>query len=394
MSALRQCYNIEDLRKLARRRVPRPMFEFIDGAAEDESTLRRNTDAFLDYDLVPRYLVDVAEIDTTTKLLGSELAWPVIMAPTGGSRLFHHMGETAVARAAARSGTIYSLSTMSSVSIEDIGRETEGPKMFQIYVLRDPKLNRELVERCKQAGYTALCLTIDVPAFGNRERDLRTGMTIPPRFGPLTLLEFARHPAWVWNFLTKPKITMANLIHQFDEAKQDVGSVAKYVHSEFDASVTWERAEQMIKDWDGPFAIKGILSAEDARCAVQIGASAVIVSNHGGRQLDGAIAAVEVLSEIVDAVGSQAEIILDGGIRRGSHVIKALALGADACMIGRPYLYGLGAAGEKGVAKALEILRSEIERVMRLVGCRQIGDLDRHFIRSRRACSSVTNNIK
>jgi L-lactate dehydrogenase (cytochrome) len=359
------------------------MFEFIDGAAEDESTLRRNTEAFLDYDLIPRYLVDVREIDTTTRVLGTELAWPVILAPTGTSRLFHHLGEIAVARAAARSGTMYSLSTVSSVSIEDVGKETAGSKMFQIYVFRDADLNLELIERCKGAGYSAACLTVDVPALANRERDLRTGLTIPPTMGLRSVLDFARCPSWVWNFLTTPRISLANVSHRIDLGSRNMSTSAKYVHSQLDAAVTWDRAKQMIARWDGPFAIKGILSSDDARRAVEIGATAVIVSNHGGRQLDGAVASLDVLGEIVEAVHGQAEIILDGGIRRGSHVIKALALGADACMIGRPYLYGLGAGGERGVDRALTILKTEIERGMRLLGASRIGDINREFIRRR-----------
>ena len=381
MRALDRCHNIADLRELARRRVPRPMFEFMDGGAEDESTLRRNTEAFADYELLPRYLIDVSEIDTTTRVLGAELQWPVILAPTGMSRMFHHTGEMAVVRAATRTGTLYSLSTMSSFSIEDIGKETDGPKIFQVYVFRDPELNLEFIERCKRASYQAMCLTIDVPTFGNRERDLRTGLTIPPRLGPRTWAAFARCPAWVWNYLTKSRMAPVNVAHRVNH--QDVVSVAQYVHAQFDPSVTWERAEQMIKAWDGPFAIKGILSPEDARCAVKIGATAVVVSNHGGRQLDGAVTSIDALSDVVDAVGGQVEIILDGGIRRGSHVVKALAMGADACMIGRPYLYGLGAGGEQGIDKMITILRSEIERAMRLVGCRRIADLDEKFIRSR-----------
>lgn len=359
------------------------MFEFIDGAAEDESTLRRNTEAFLDYDLVPRYLVDVREVDLNTRVLGTELAWPVVLAPTGMSRLFHHTGEISVARAAARSGTIYSLSTTSSVSIEDVARGTEGPKMFQVYVFRDDALNLELIERCKQADYSAMCLTVDVPALGNRERDVRTGMTIPPTFGLGSWLDFALHPAWVWNYITKPRLKPANVEHRIDRRSRNLRTIAAWVNSQYDPSVTWERAERMIENWGGPFAIKGVLSSEDARRAVEIGATAVIVSNHGGRQLDGAVASLDVLGEIVEAVGGRAEIILDGGIRRGSHVIKALALGADACMIGRPYLYGLGAGGERGVDRALTILKTEIERVMRLLGCCRIGDLDAGFLRRR-----------
>jgi L-lactate dehydrogenase (cytochrome) len=300
------------------------------------------------------------------------------------SRLFHHTGEISVARAAAKSGTIYSLATTSSVSIEDVGRATDGPKMFQVYVFRDKELNRELIDRCKQAGYRAVCLTIDVPVLGNRERDLRTGMTIPPTFGPDSLLNFARHPVWVWNYFTHSQITAANVDHRIDRRIRNLRIIASWVNTQYDPSVTWEQAEKMIEYWGGPFAIKGILSAGDAQRAVEIGATAVIVSNHGGRQLDGAVASFDVLGEIVEAIGGRAQVILDGGVRRGSHVIKALALGADACMVGRPYLYGLGAGGEQGVARALTILKAEIERVMRLIGCCRIEDVNREFIRSRR----------
>jgi L-lactate dehydrogenase (cytochrome) len=360
------------------------MFDFIDGAAEDESTLRRNTEAFLDYDLVPRYLVDVGEVDLRTRVLGIDLAWPVVLAPTGMSRLFHHTGEISVARAAARSGTIYSLSTTSSVSIEDVGRETNGPKMFQVYVFRDNELNLELLDRSRQAGFSAVCLTVDVPALGNRERDLRSGLTVPPTFGLGSLLDFALRPAWVWNYFTHSELTPANVAHRIDRRKRNLRSIASWVNTQYDPSVTWERAREMIEYWGGPFAIKGILCANDARRAVEIGATAIIVSNHGGRQLDGAVASFDILEEIVEAVGGQAEVILDGGIRRGSHVVKALALGADACMVGRPYLYGLGAGGEQGVDRAISILKSEIERVMRLIGCCRIGDINREFFRRRR----------
>ena len=383
MRALDRCHNIADLRRLAKRRVPGPMFEYIDGAAEDETTMRRNTAVFDEYDLVPRYLVDVADGRYPLTVLGTEVAWPVLIAPTGMSRLFHWQGELAVARAAHRAGTLYSLSTLSSHTIEDVAAASPGGKMFQIYVLRDPELNTALIERCRASGYTALCLTVDVPVQGNRERDLRTGMTIPPSFGPAQVLDIARHPAWVWNYLTRPRLTLANVAGRIAQGSTRISTLAEYIHDQFDPSVTWERAAKMIEAWDGPFAIKGILAADDARRAVDIGATAVIVSNHGGRQLDGAPATLDCLPAIARAVGGRAEVILDGGIRRGSHVVKALALGADACMIGRAYLYGLGAAGEAGVDRALGILRAETERALRLCGCARLDELDRRLVRRR-----------
>ena len=357
------------------------MFHYIDGAAEDEVTLRKNTQAFDGFDLIPRYLVDVEEVDLSTTVLGQSLEWPVALSPTGMSRLFHHTGEQAVARAAKRAGTLYGLSTVSSFSIEDVARVSDGPKMFQVYVLRDAALNDELVDRCREAGYAALCLTIDVPVAGNRERDVRTGMTIPPRLTLRSLFDIARRPAWVWNHLTSPPLLLANVAHRIEEGSATASTLVQYIHRQFDPSVTWEDAARMVERWAGPFAVKGVLSVHDAKRAAEIGATAVIVSNHGGRQLDGGPATLDVLSEIVAAVGDQVEVILDGGIRRGSHVVKALALGARACMVGRPYLYGLGAGGEAGVDRALEILRTEVERCFRLVGCRSVSELNSDFVR-------------
>ncbi len=378
---LERAHNIADLRRLARKRLPAPMFHYIDGAAGDEWTLRQNTRAFDQYELVPRYLVDVQEMDTATTVLGQSIEWPVVCAPTGMSRLFHHEGELAVARAAARSGTLYSLSSLSSVSIEDVAAASDGPKMFQIYVFRDRELNKELIRRSRDAGYAALCLTVDVPVPGNRERDVRTGMTIPPALTLMSLLDIARHPRWAWHQVTGKPVVLANVVHKIAEGSSSVSTLAKYIHSQFDPTVTWQDAAWMIQEWGGPFAIKGLLTVADAKRAVEIGASAVIVSNHGGRQLDGVPAPIEVLPEILDAVGDRTEVLLDGGVRRGGHVLKALALGAKACMIGRPYLYGLGAAGEAGVSRALEILRSEFARDMALLGCRSIEEIGTSCIR-------------
>ena len=376
--ALDRCYNIARLRERASRRLPAPMFHYIDGAAGDEWTMRQNTAAFDRYELVPRFLVDVSEIDLTTTVFGREISMPFFCAPTAMSRLFHHHGETGVARAANRAGTMYSLSSISTASIEEVAEATDGPKIFQVYMFKDRGLNREFIQRCKESGYDALALTVDVPIAGNRERDLVTGMTIPPKLTLASLFNFAMHPRWVWNYFTSPPLELSNVK---DRIKGDVTTLVSFFNDELDRTVSWDDAARMIEEWGGPFAIKGILSAEDALRAVDVGASAVMVSNHGGRQLDSSPAPIEVLPEIVDAVGDRMEVILEGGVRRGVHVLKALALGATACSAGRPYLFGLGAEGEAGVDKALEILRTDIDRDIRILGCRNIEEVDSARIR-------------
>lgn len=379
---LARCYSIADLRRVAKRRLPRGVFDYVDGGAEDEVTERRNASGFENYELIPRVLLDVSEIDTSTTVLGRTIDFPVILAPTGMSRLVHHEGEPAVARAAQRAGTIYTLSSMSSVNIEDVAAAVPEPHWFQIYVWRDRELVRSFFDRCRASGYSTLCLTVDVQVLGQRERDLRNGMTIPPRLTLGTILDAGLRPHWWWRFLTTPRITLANVVGQ-GEAGAGLTALGEYVNSQFDPSVTWDDLAEMVKAWDGPFAIKGILRPEDARRAVDMGVQGIIVSNHGGRQLDHAPAAIDALPAIVDAVGDAAEVILDGGVRRGSDVVKALALGARACMIGRPYLYGLGAGGQRGVERSLELLRNEVSRSMALVGSTSVGALDRSFVRRR-----------
>ncbi len=380
---LSRSHSIADLRRVAKRRLPRAVFDYADGAAEDEVTLRRNVSGFQRYDLVPRVLVDVSEVELGTTVLGQAIEFPLVLAPTGLTRLFHHEGEMAVARAAERAGTIYTLSALGSTSIEDVAAAGKGPRWFQIYVWRDRALVREFFERCRASGYHALCLTVDVPVLGQRERDLRNGMTIPPSLTASAILDAALRPQWWWRFLTTPRITMANVVGRGHAGRGDVTALGTYVNSQFDPTVTWDDLAWMVEEWGGPFAVKGITRAEDARQAVELGVQGIIVSNHGGRQLDQAPAAVDALPEVVAAVGDEAEVILDGGVRRGSDVVKALALGARACMIGRPYLYGLAAGGERGVDRALELLRSEIQRSMALVGCRSVQELDRSYVRRR-----------
>ncbi|MDP6351322.1 MAG: alpha-hydroxy acid oxidase [Alphaproteobacteria bacterium] len=380
MNPLESCHDIGDLRAAARRRLPRAVFDFIDGGAEDEVTLRGNRSGFGRYDLVPEVLTDVADLAMTTTVMGQDIAYPLILAPTGMSRIFHRDGERAVAAAAAKAGIIYSLSSASSVSIEEIGALTQGPKWFQIYVWRDRSLVRDFIARARAADFQALCLTVDVQVLGNRQRDLHNGLTVPPRFTPRLVLDLAWHPRWWLGLLAGPPLEMANVVGKAPGADGDLRTMMRYVDSQFDRSVTWDDAAWMIREWGGPFAIKGILSAEDARRAIDIGVAGIIVSNHGGRQLDQAAAPIDVLPEIVDAVAGRADVILDGGVRRGTDVVKALALGAKACMVGRPYLYGLAAGGGAGVARALGVFRSEIERDLRLVGA-AIDDLGPRHLR-------------
>lgn len=373
--ALSRCHNVADLRRRARRRLPAPMFHYLDGGADDEWTLRRNTTAFDDYQLVPEQLVDISRIDLGTRVLGSDLDWPVFLAPTGMSRLFHHDAEPAVARAAADAGTLYTLSTMGTTSIEDIARATDGPKMFQVYILRDRGLTGEFVERCRAAGFRALCLTVDAARAGNRERDLRTGMTLPPRLTLASLASFAAHPYWALQLIRHPDFKLANVVHRVDALKGGAMSLIDYLNTQFDRTVGWDDVAWLRERWDGPLCLKGLQSPADARRAADIGVDAVMISNHGGRQLEGAPAPIDCLAPMRDAVGTDLELIVDGGIRRGTHVVKALALGADACAIGRAYLYGLAAGGQAGVTRALTLLREEIDRGMALAGCRAVAEL-------------------
>ncbi|MEM9302083.1 MAG: alpha-hydroxy acid oxidase [Pseudomonadota bacterium] len=376
MPALARCHNIADLRLRARRRLPAPMFHYIDGGADDEWTLRRNTDAFEDYQLLPSQLRDIREIDLRTEVLGSKLALPFFLAPTGMSRLFHHDKELAVARAADRAGTMYGLSTLATTSLEDVAAETAGPKLFQVYILKDRELTREFVERCRAARYQALCLTVDTPLAGNRERDFYNGMTMPPRITLANFFSYASRWHWLYHLLRHPDFRLANVVHRVDALGGGAMGLIEYVNSQFDRGLTWDDAAWLAEQWDGPFVIKGLQTADDAVRARDIGASAIMVSNHGGRQLEGAPAPIDCIRAMRDAVGRDLELIVDGGIRRGTHIIKALAMGADACSVGRAYLYGLAAGGEAGVDHAIDILRTELERSMALLGCNAVSQLD------------------
>lgn len=367
-----RCHNINDLRNLARKCLPAPMFHYIDGGADDEWSLRNNTAAFEKYELMPNVLVDVENIDLKTRILGTEMALPFFLSPTGMSRLFHHEKELAVARAADKFGTAYSLSTLGTTSLEDIASTIKVPKIFQLYIMKDRELTREFVNRCKEAGYTALCLTVDTPVAGNRERDLRTGMTMPPKFGLSGLLGFAAHPGWSLNYLLHPNFDLANVAHRTDALSSGAMGLIDYVNSQFDRTVSWKDVEWLVGEWGGPFIIKGLQSVPDARKARDVGATALMISNHGGRQLEGAPAPIDCVGDIRAALGRDLQLIVDGGIRRGNHVVKALNAGADACSVGRAYLYGLGAGGQAGVERALTILKTETERTMALMGCPSI----------------------
>ena len=380
---LADCNNVEDFRRLAKRRLPGPIFHYIDGAADDEITCRRNTEAFEHCDLVPDVLAGVETIDITTQVMGRTIAMPLLLSPTALQRLFHWQGERAVARAAEKAGTWFGISSLATVSIEEIGRTISSPKMFQLYVHKDKGLNRAMIEQCKAAKFDAIALTVDTIVGGNRERCLRTGFTSPPRLTLASLASFAARPNWGLNYVLREKFELSNLKDHVAEGSDVALSVADYFNTMLDQSMDWKVAESIRADWGGEFCLKGIMSVEDARRAVDIGATAIMVSNHGGRQLDGSRAPFDQLAEIVDAVGDRIDVICDGGIRRGSHVLKALSVGAKACSGGRMYLYALAAAGQAGVERALTKLRSEIERDMKLMGRKSLKDLGRGNLRWR-----------
>ena len=377
---LKDCHNVEDFRKLAKKKLPSPIFHYIDGGSDDEITLKRNTESFNNCDLVPSVLSDVSNIDLSTTVLGQKIDFPLFLAATAMHRLYHHHGEKATAKAAEKMGTIFGTSTMSTTSIEKIGKLTNGPKLFQLYIHKDRGLTDNLIERCKKSSFNSMCLTVDTVVAGNRERDHRTGFSTPPRLTLGSLLSFAMHPAWSLNYLFGSKFKLENIIHMTDKGSSIDKSVIDYINEQFDPSMSWKDAEYCVKKWGGPFALKGVMSVEDAKKAIDIGCSAIMISNHGGRQLDGSRAPFDQLSDIVDAVGDKIEVILDGGVRRGTHVLKALALGAKACSFGKGYLFALAAAGQQGVESILEKMKEEINRDMILMGCKSVKDLNRSKI--------------
>lgn len=380
---LTDCHNIDDFRALAKRRLPWPVFDYIDGAGDDEVTRRRNRAAFDDCDLVPRVLAGVENVDLSVTVMGRRMAMPLFLSPTALQRLFHWQGERAVVRAAQRFGIYAGISSLATVSIAEVGALTDAPKLFQLYVHKDEGLNIAMIEACKAARFDALALTVDTIVGGNRERCLRSGFTSPPRFTPRNMLSYAAKPGWGLNYLLREPFSLPNLATHVAEGSSVPRSVADYFTTMLDQSLDWSRAEAIRKRWDGPFCLKGVMAVEDARRAVDIGATAIMVSNHGGRQLDGGRAPFDAIAEIADAVGGQIEIICDGGITRGTHVLKALSAGATACSGGRLYLYALAAAGQAGVERAVGLLEAELVRGMKLMGARRIADLGRDNLRWR-----------
>jgi isopentenyl diphosphate isomerase/L-lactate dehydrogenase-like FMN-dependent dehydrogenase len=374
--------NVDDMRRRARRRLPRMVFDFLEGGADDELTVRRNREAFAEITLEPRYLVDVQRRDLSTTVLGTPVRSPIMLAPTGLPRLAHAEGELAAARAAGRAGVLYGISTGSSYTIEEIARAASGPLWFQVYLWKDREVVAGLVERAKRAGYAALCLTIDVPIVGHRERDLRNGFSFPPRIALRDALDVALRPRWLYGVMRGEEMTYVNVRGMPGAEGSDLPILQHVNEHLLNPSTTWDELEWLRDLWTGPLVVKGVMTAGDARHAVDRGADAVVVSNHGGRQLDGLAASVSRLPEVVSAVGDRAEVLLDGGIRRGSDVVKALALGARACLIGRPYWYGLGAAGEAGVSRVLDILHAEMSDTMALIGRPTIADLDASAVRA------------
>jgi L-lactate dehydrogenase (cytochrome) len=366
---LDRALTIADLRRIARLRTPRSVFDYTDGAAEQEISLRRARQLFHDLEFHPQVLRDVGDLDTSTPMLGKVAALPFAFAPTGFTRMMQHEGESAVARVAERRDIPYALSTLGTTSIEDVAAAAPNArKWFQLYVWRDRAAGEDLMKRATVAGYEALILTVDAPVAGARLRDLRNGFAIPPALTLKTILDAATHPAWWINLLTTPPLTFASL-----NAWQ--GTVAELMNSLFDPTMTIADLEWVRSCWDGPLIIKGIQTLDDARRVVGAGADAIVLSNHGGRQLDRAPVPLRLLPDVVEAVGDRAEVYVDTGIMSGADIVAALALGARAAWVGRAYLYGLMAGGERGVDRTAEILTKEIRRTMQLLGVRTVDEL-------------------
>lgn len=379
---LKDCHSFRDFRELARRRLPSPIFNYIDGAADDEKTYERNTKSFEDCDLVPNVLRGVTDIDMSVTVMGQKLEMPIYCSPTALQRVFHHQGEHAVAAAADKFGTMFGVSSLGTVSLADVRQQYSGPQCYQFYFHKDRGLNQVMLENAKAAGVDVMMLTVDTITGGNRERDLRTGFSIPFKLSLGGIFQFGIKPMWALNYLTHEKFSLPQLDDFVDMSGGSL-SIGSYFTDMLDPCMNWNDVAKMVDYWDGQFCLKGIMSVEDAKKAVEIGCTGIVISNHGGRQLDGSRSPFDQLSEIVDAVGDQIDVIMDSGIQRGSHVLKALSLGAKAVGGGRFYLYALAAAGQPGVERALELMRLEIERDMRLMGAKSISDLTRKNLRFR-----------
>ena len=380
---LARAASVGDLRRIAKRRLPSGVFDYIDGAAEDELTSRRNRAAYQRVEFRPRVLRDVTVVDARTSLLRREMRFPLVLAPTGFTRIADPQGELAVARAAARAGIPYTLSTLATRSIEEVAAVSDGSLWFQVYVWKDRGLVKELIERARAAGYETLMLTVDTAVFGKRERDLRRGFSLPPSIGLDTIVDGIVHPGWTWRFIRSEPIRFANVVGRGVDDGSDPVTLAEFIPTQFDPALSWADIEWMRSIWNGPIVIKGIQGIEDALLAVDVGVEAIALSNHGGRQLDGAPPPFEILPSVVEAVGGRVEIICDGGVRRGSDIVKAVALGATCCMAGRAYLYGLGAAGEAGVDHVLAMFEADVRRTMALCGVTSVGDLTPELLHRR-----------
>lgn len=380
---LADCHNIDDFRLLAKARLPWPVFDYIDGAADDELTKARNTAAFASADLVPDVLGGVGEIDTGCTIMGRRSALPLVLSPTALQRVFHWQGERAVAKVAEKFGLWFGISSLATVSIEEVAALVSTPKLFQFYYHKDRGLNRSMIERCQAAKFDAIALTVDTIVSGKRERCARSGFTSPPRFTVSSALSYALKPRWALDYVFREKFALPNLDTHVREGTGEAVSIANYFNTMLEPNMDWKMAEQLRDDWGGTFALKGVMSVADARRAADMGIDAIWLSNHGGRQLDGSRAPFDQVQEIVDAVGGRIEIICDGGIRRGTHVLKALCAGANAASGGRLYLYALAAAGQAGVERALAILKDEIERGMKLMGVRNVDQLTPERLRWR-----------
>ena len=379
---LSQCHNFQDFRKLAKRRLPGPIFNYIDGAADDEVTKNRNSESFDDCDLVPNVLNGVKKIDMSVTVMGQKLDMPLFCSPTALQRLFHHQGERAVAAAASKHGTMFGVSSLGTVSLEELRKKHDTPQVYQFYFHKDRGLNKAMMERAKAAGVEVMMLTVDSITGGNRERDLRTGFSIPFRPTLGGLIQFSIKPLWGINYVIHEKFQLPQLDDHVDMSDGSL-SIGRYFTEMLDPTMNWDDVAEMVKLWDGQFCLKGVMSVEDCKRAAEIGCTGVILSNHGGRQLDGSRSPFDHLAEVVDAVGDKIDIILDSGVQRGTHVLKALSLGAKAVSGGRFYLYPLAAAGQPGVERALGLMRAEIERGMRLMGCNSIDQLSPENLRFR-----------